>query len=294
MKRALLLCLTLVGSQPAVMAQSSDVSRPFGNLTSSAFVNELNAIAGENAIDCGTSSSKAPVGSLAACGQEAFQNHKPFFVGYVDTGKSLLMFGHGLAGDATGKVLVLTYRFYPPFPAVATRHSKVGDGSHTQITECIRPVMFGTIEEGTLGCVIPVNQKESDKVAHQTPVETSVCAVLENPAAWNNKLVRVSGHYSGNFEYSMLSGDGCKESLWFAYGGGDGPPSLAAYVGGGARPGSEDADGKLILPVPITLMRDSKFERFEKEVKAMAKADADSYKKNADKFRSEERRVGKE
>jgi len=284
MKRALLLCLTLAGSQLAVMAQSSAPSRPFGDLTSSAFVNELKTILGESGIDCGTSSSKGPIDSLAACGQSAFQDHKPFFLSYLDNGKNLLMSGYGLAGNTDGNVFVLIYRFYPAFPAVVTRRSKVADGSHTQITKCAKPVRLGKTEEGMLACVIPVNQEESDRVAHQTPIDTSVCAVLENPSVWNNKLVRIRGHYSGNFEYSNLSADGCDESLWFEYAGGDGPPSLAAHVGGGARPGSEDADGRLILPVPIALKRDSKFEQFEKQVKAMAKADDESFKKNQDKF----------
>ena len=82
------------------------------------------------------------------------------------------------------------------------------------------------------------------------PINTTACAVAENPSAFNNKLVPVRGHYSGNFEYSMLSGDGC-DALWFGYGGeGGGPPSLAIYVSGG-KAGSEDADGKLILPVAV-------------------------------------------
>jgi hypothetical protein len=83
----------------------------------------------------------------------------------------------------------------------------------------------------------------------------------------------------------MLSGDGCKEALWFGYGSeGGGPPSLAIYVSGGARPGAEDVDGKLILPVPVKLIRDSKFDRFEKQVKAMARADASYEKKHPGNF----------
>jgi hypothetical protein len=97
-------------------------------------------------------------------------------------------------------------------------------------------------------------------------------------------LVRIRGHFSGNFEYSTLSGDGCKDALWFGYGGGGGPPSLAIYVGGGARPGSEDSQGKLILPVAVNSVRDSKFERFEKQTVAMAKADADYEKEHPNEF----------
>jgi hypothetical protein len=111
-----------------------------------------------------------------------------------------------------------------------------------------------------------------------------VCAILENPAAFNNELVRIRGHFSGNFEYSTLSGDGCQEGLWLEYGEGGGPPTLAAHVGGGARPGSEDSQGKLILPVPVTLVRDSKLKRFEEQTMAMAKADADYEKQHPNQY----------
>ena len=74
----------------------------------------------------------------------------------------------------------------------------------------------------------------------------------------------------------MLNGDGCKDALWFGYGGGAGPPSLAIYVLGAAKPGSEDPQGKLILPIPVILIRDLKFEQFEKQTRAMAVADTDS------------------
>jgi len=129
-----------------------------------------------------------------------------------------------------------------------------------------------------------VNKRESDNIAQQKPVNTTVCAVLENPASFNNKLVRIRGHFSGNFEYSMLSGDGCKNALWFGYGGGGGPPSLAMYVGGAARPGSEDSEGKLVLPVPVRLIRDSRLERFEKQTEAMTKAGADYEKGHPNEY----------
>jgi hypothetical protein len=81
-----------------------------------------------------------------------------------------------------------------------------------------------------------------------------------------------------------LSGDGCQQALWFSYGEDGGPPTLAAYVGGGARPGSEDPEGRLILPAPITLVRDSKLKRFEEQTVAMARADADYEKKHPNQY----------
>ena len=135
-----------------------------------------------------------------------------------------------------------------------------------------------------LACITPINQQKSDEAAHQKPEDTTVCAVLDNPASFNNKLVRLRGHFSGNFEYSMLEGDGCKEALWFGYGGGGGPPTLAIHVGGAARPGSEDSEGKLILPIPVELVRDSRLEQFEKQTEAMAKADTDYEKEHPNQY----------
>jgi hypothetical protein len=59
--------------------------------------------------------------------------------------------------------------------------------------------------------------------------------------------------------------------MWFGYGGGRGPPNLAAYVStGNVNSGSEDSEGRRVLPVPVKLIRDSKFERFEKAVRGFS------------------------
>lgn len=225
-------------------------------------------------------SSGTPEDSVAACGKNAFHDHKAFFLGY-ETVRGF----YGLAGDVNNTVFAVVYRGGFPYPAVVPDpHTQLTDGNHTRVTQCFKPVTLDKTEQGLLACIIPVNKEESNKVAHQMPIKTTVCAVLENPAAFNNKLVRLRGHFSGNFEYSMLSGDGCKRALWFEYGGGGAPPSLAVSVSGEARPGSEDADGKWILPVPVNLIRDSRLERFEKQTEAMAKADTDYYKEHPDEF----------
>ncbi len=134
------------------------------------------------------------------------------------------------------------------------------DHNHVRVAECIKPVELATNPQGMLGCITPINRTESEKSAHQSAINTTICAVAKNPPAFNNKLVRVRGQYSGNFEYSLLSSDVCPEALWFSYGEEGAPPSLAMYVGGGARPGSEDADGKLILSAPVKLVRDAKLD----------------------------------
>lgn len=222
---------------------------------------------------------------VATCGLNAFQNHKPFFLGYYKHYAEILGLAYGLAADSEGNVFSVTFQSIRAFPAVApNRHTRLADDNHTRLMECIKPVKLGKSREGLLTCITPVNREESQKIAHQNPVNTTLCAIAENPAIFNNKLVRVRGHYSGNFEYSMLSGDSCKDALWFGYGGGGAPPSLAVYVGGAPSPGSEDVDGKLILPVPVKLVRDAKFNRFQKQVEAMANADAAYEKQHPGKF----------
>lgn len=238
---------------------------------------------GGSLTDCGRTPTRNPDPLVSECGQAAFQNRKPFYVQYYST-LAVFSFAYGLAGDANGNVSSVVYDSMG-FPSVApTRHTQVLDQNHTRVTACIEPVTLGNTEEGLLACTSPVNEKESAIAAEQKPIETTVCAVTENPAAFNNRMVRVRGHVSGNFEYSMLDGDGCTDSIWFAYGTGASPPGLVAYVPGGAIPGGEDSEGKRILPVPVKVIRNSNFDRFQRLMNARVKADALSEKSNADKF----------
>jgi hypothetical protein len=251
-------------------------SSPFAKV----FLERLRTISGKDAKDCGTTTSTKPDTSVSGCGLNAFHDHKAFFLGYYEEP----WFAYGLASNSAGGLFAVTYRLRR-FPAVApNRYTQLMDDNYTRITQCAKPVTLDKTTEGLLACIAPVNREESDRVANQTAVDTTVCAVLENPAAFNNKLVRIRGKFSGNFEYSMLSADDCNGSLWFEYGDGGGPPSLAVYVSGGARPGSEDSEGKLILPVPVNVVHDAKLKRFEKQTVAMAKADADWERRHPNEF----------
>jgi hypothetical protein len=250
------------------------------------FIERLKAVAGGQANNCGTTSSAKPETSVTDCGEKAFHGHNPFLLGYYTRYGESLEFAYGLAGDATGNVFAVSYqgprRAFPP--VAPNRHTRLMDDNHTRVTECIKPVTLDRTRQGLLACITPVNQQKSDEVAHQKPEITTVCAVLNNPASFNNKLVRLHGHFSGNFEYSMLGGDGCKEAMWFGYGGEGGPPTLAAHVGGEAWPGAGDSEGRLILAVPVKLVHDSKLEQFEKQTEAMAKADTDYEKEHPNQY----------
>jgi hypothetical protein len=217
---------------------------------------------GGSTIDCGRTSTRTPGARMSECVQKAFHKGMAFFLRY-DTAA---FFSRGLAGDADGNVssVIFDLRGFPP--VVATRFTQLFDANHTTVTSCVRPITL-SMEDGELACITPINEAASAMAAQQKPVETTVCAVLENPAAFNNKIVRLHGRVWINFEYSMLSGDGCSGVIWFEYPGNYGPPGLVAYVSGGRGPGAEDVDGKRILPVPVPLLCDSNLDRFERLLK---------------------------
>jgi hypothetical protein len=58
--------------------------------------------------------------------------------------------------------------------------------------------------------------------ATEAPTPTTVCALLENPKAWDRKLVQVTGTASHGFEDSGFSAAPCHVrygALWMSYGG---------------------------------------------------------------------------
>jgi len=65
-------------------------------------------------------------------------------------------------------------------------------------------------------------------------------------------------------KWDAVAQPGTKDGeLWLRYGAAAGPSTLAASVTTTNEFGSEDSEGKRILPVPVVLVRDSKFERFD-------------------------------
>jgi hypothetical protein len=226
---------------------------------------------GSDAIDC---TGSANVGAQLSCATSALENVKPFYVNYRSN-----IAAYGLVGDGSGRVYMVTYRVYPFAPIPPDRYTRILDQGHTVLTECVPPVTLGQTSDSMVACITPTNQDLSARAASQDPVETTLCAIADDPASFNNKLVRVHGDVSGNFEYSTIEERGCKADIWFAYphDNGEGPPGLAAYVTGSAVPGAEDSEGRRILPVPLKLVRDDNFERFQKLMEARVKADDVSY-----------------
>ena len=106
--------------------------------------------------------------------------------------------------------------------------------------------------------------------AEPKPLEVTACEILKNPAAFNNKLVKVRGYVFINFEYSLLEDKGCSGAIWFALADDTGAPGLQATVTGTGKTGAKNSRGKRIPPITVKLLRDSNFEKLEHYLKVKA------------------------
>ncbi len=108
------------------------------------------------------------------------------------------------------------------------------------------------------------SQQVTDKEP-QTPIETTVCRIANEPFTYNNKLVKVRGYVSSNFEYSILLDEKtCPDNgVWFVFADGSAPPKLAATVTGKGTPGSRNSRGRVTPPIPVRLVRESNLEKLE-------------------------------
>ena len=272
--------LAFVGIVSLSFAVAGDQSQAEQQLVNGKLTS-LSAANGGEPVNCGSTTTIRPDGKVSDCATAAFEDRKPFYILYSNMlGAS--KFAYGLAGDALGNIYEVEYDSRGLLYLGLGKNSQVSDDNRIRVTTCVKPIRLGSTQQGLLACITPVNEQKSQLVARQKPLETTVCAILEHPSAFNNKIVRIRGYASGNFEYSFLGADGCTDSLWFAYGNGEGPPDLVATISGGARPGSEDAEGRLILPVPVNLVQDSNFRQFQKLMRARAEADERTLQENVD------------
>jgi hypothetical protein len=99
----LLFCTAL-----AAFAPSSDSDKQSTDKPDSVFVNRLQEISGRGGgqvVDCGFTGMNHPDNSVTECGKSAFEQHRPFLLGYeYRVWGEPVQSGYGLAGDATGKV----------------------------------------------------------------------------------------------------------------------------------------------------------------------------------------------
>ncbi|MGA8408862.1 MAG: hypothetical protein WB680_16920 [Candidatus Acidiferrales bacterium] len=277
-------CCSLIAAVLSIPLLASTLASPQLNPDDQLVSEKLLSLSSSNngsPVDCGNTAMFKPDEKLTACINAAFAEHKPFHALYSGPVR-FFQSAYGLAGDANGNVYEVLYDSRKLLNLGLGKTSQVFDDNLIRVTTCVKPVRLGQTSDGMLACITPVDEQASQLAAQQQPIDTTVCAILAHPAAFNNKMVRIHGYFFETFESSDLGSDGCSASMWFAYGNGEGPPGLVAYVNGGATPGAEDAEGKLILPIPVKLVQDASFRRFERLVKAGAKADALSEKRNPD------------
>jgi hypothetical protein len=112
-----------------------------------------------------------------------------------------------------------------------------------------------------LGFAVPLayGQKNTNKLQPE-PLETTVCKVLGDPSAYNNRLVKVRGWVSASSEYSLLVDEHCDaDPMWLAFADGSAPPQIEAIVNGTGTAGGRDLKGRQIPPISVHLVRDANY-----------------------------------
>lgn len=98
----------------------------------------------------------------------------------------------------------------------------------------------------------------------QTPEKVSVCRLREDPAAFNHKLVEVTGFVSHGFEDFGLFDPTCKSNgsgIWLEYGG---TASSNTIYCCGVTPSRTRPKPLVVEKIRVTLLDDEKFRRFDK------------------------------
>lgn len=119
------------------------------------------------------------------------------------------------------------------------------------------------------------NGQKNTKKPQPGPVETTVCKVLGDPSAYNNRLVKVRGYASASSEYSLLVDERCDtDPMWLAFADGSAPPQLEAIVNGTGTAGGRDSKGRQIPPIPVHLIRDANYTQLMHYLALSAKGKA--------------------
>jgi hypothetical protein len=115
----------------------------------------------------------------------------------------------------------------------------------------------------------------SSAIPHREPTGTTICKILEDPSAYDNKLVVVRGYVEISSEYSILVSENCSEhGVWLALADGSGLPGLTATVNSRTLPGDQNKQRKITSRIPVRLVRDANFERFEHYLEMSAKGES--------------------
>ena len=107
------------------------------------------------------------------------------------------------------------------------------------------------------------------------PLEATVCEILDDPSAYNNRRVKVRGYVSASSEYSLLVDERCDTNpIWLAFADGSAAPQLVATVNGTGTAGGRDAKGRQIPPMPVHLIRDANYKELMHYLAISAKGEA--------------------
>jgi hypothetical protein len=109
----------------------------------------------------------------------------------------------------------------------------------------------------------------------QKPVETTVCKILGDPSAYNNRLVKVRGYVSASSERSLLVDERCDTNLmWLAFADGSVAPQLVATASGTGTAGGRDSKGRRTPLIPVHLSRDANYTELMHYLAISAKGEA--------------------
>lgn len=98
----------------------------------------------------------------------------------------------------------------------------------------------------------------------QTPEKVTVCQLREDPAAFNHKLIEVTGFVSHGFEDFGLFDPTCRSrgsGIWLEYGG---TASSNTMYCCGVTPSNTRPKTLVVEKIPVPLLDDEKFRQFDK------------------------------
>jgi hypothetical protein len=144
-----------------------------------------------------------PDDKLRLCAINALDNRNPFHVLYSGP-LGFFQHAYGLAGDAEGNVYEVLYDSRGLLNLGLGKNSRAFNENRIRVTTCLKPIRLGTAGEGIPACITPVDERQSKLVAQERPIDTTVCAIVNHPATFNNRMVRIHGDVLGNFEYSCF------------------------------------------------------------------------------------------
>jgi hypothetical protein len=121
----------------------------------------------------------------------------------------------------------------------------------------------------------PANAQKRPTMPSPRPIDATVCKILANPSAMNNRIVKVRGYLQTSFEYSVLSNARCPErEIWLVFADGSAPPQLGAVVGGTADAAASGFKARRSPAAPVHLNRDANYAQLLRYLEISAKGGA--------------------